>query len=429
MQNAPASASVDPRVAVIGGGLSGLAVGRELVRAGVDCAVFESADEAGGVIRSERRAGLVLDYGPQRIRLTAALASLVHELGIDDALLPATPGLPLLVYHDGRLRRVPFTVGALLRTDLLDARAKLRLLAEPFAALTPGRGDDSAADFLIRRFGRQAYERVLGPLFGGLYAGDPAVMPYRTSLGPALRQLGLRHSFVLTWLTRWRRAALPPAYSFHDGMQTLATALRATLGARVRTGERVLALHDAGDGVAIETSAATHRAEHVVMCVPAGTAAELLRDLDASAADALASLRYNEFTVVHLRAPEDVPAAGWQVAFGEPLATRGVTCNGALFGRAGLHTAFVGGAHAAAGAAHAERTGEVARREFCTVTGLDAEVLDVARARMPAWDQSWRALDRLRLPARVTLCANYESRPGIPGRLARAAQVAARLAR
>jgi oxygen-dependent protoporphyrinogen oxidase len=72
---------------------------------------------------------------------------------------------------------------------------------------------------------------------------------------------------------------------------------------------------------------------------------------------------------------------------------------------------------------------EIAVREFREVTGYDARPLAVAREWMPAWDRSWAALEGLQLPAGIHLAANWESRPGIPGRLAQAKRLAGMLAK
>ncbi len=74
------------------------------------------------------------------------------------------------------------------------------------------------------------------------------------------------------------------------------------------------------------------------------------------------------------------------------------------------------------------RIGRIASDEFTRVTGCEVRVLHVGRTRIPAWDESWEALDGLRLPDGVHICANYAARPGIQGRLTDAKRLAARLA-
>ncbi|HEX5724750.1 MAG TPA: FAD-dependent oxidoreductase, partial [Longimicrobiaceae bacterium] len=161
-------------IAIVGAGLTGLALAHELARLGAPHQVLEATGRPGGVIRSGRVEGHLLEWGPQRARMTAQMAALVRELGLGGEVVTAPRGLPLFVYRRGRLRRVPFSPAQLLRTDLLSPAAKLRLLAEP---LTAGpRPGESVAGYLSRKLGRAAYEDLAGPLYGGLYASDPADM-------------------------------------------------------------------------------------------------------------------------------------------------------------------------------------------------------------------------------------------------------------
>jgi oxygen-dependent protoporphyrinogen oxidase len=170
-------------------------------------------------------------------------------------------------------------------------------------------------------------------------------------------------------------------------------------------------------------------ASDVVVTVPADAAAALLDDVAPDAAGRLGRLHYNPLAIVHLETDGGGPRGlGYQVAFGEPLRTRGVTFNDSLFGREGIRTAFLGGARDPDILRESdERIGAIAAEELGVVTGSEAEVLRVTRTRVPAWDRSWTALEGLALPPRVHLCTNYESRIGIPGRIANATALARRL--
>ncbi len=176
-------------------------------------------------------------------------------------------------------------------------------------------------------------------------------------------------------------------------------------------------------------------ARAVVLACDAPSAAGLLDPVAPRVAERLRRLVYNPLAVVHLDAGETgLRGLGYQVAFGEGLATRGVTWNESLFGesgsRRGLFTAFLGGARMPAVVAEPDgRVGEIAGREFAAVTGRSARVLRVTRTLMPAWDSSWEAVAGLELPPGIHAAAGWTSRPGVPGRLAEAAALAAVLAR
>jgi protoporphyrinogen/coproporphyrinogen III oxidase len=415
-------------IVIIGAGITGLALSGELMKRDVPHVVLESSDRPGGVIRSGRIAGTVVEWGPQRTRLTAGVRQLVDELGLHDELLLAPPDLPLLILARGRLRRVPLTLRDLAATDLFSVRAKLRLLLEPLAGAP--RPEESVAAYLSRRFGRAAYRDMMGPLFGGLYASDPEDMLCRHGLLPLLRQLGIERAALPALLRRQLTGAgAIHACSFHDGMQTLTDALyqRAREHVRLDTPVREVRL-TGGQGAVVVTDRDEIAARHVVLTTSAPVAASLLKATLPALSGSLAALHYNRFAIVHMHAQVDLPAMGYQVALGEPFTTRGVTFNQALFGRAGIYTAFLGGARQPDVVTWGDdRIGALAASEFEGVVGAQAKILDVTRVEIPAWDRSWTAMDDVKVPPTLLLSANYAARAGIPGRLAEAALLARRL--
>jgi oxygen-dependent protoporphyrinogen oxidase len=131
---------------------------------------------------------------------------------------------------------------------------------------------------------------------------------------------------------------------------------------------------------------------------------------------------------VHLHAETSLRGLGYQVSLAEALVTRGVTFNDALFGRTGVYTVYLGGAkNPWIAATSGERLAQIAVDEFRTVTGYDARVLSVQQERMPAWDRSWGAVNGMTLPRGLHVHANWDARPGIPGRLLMSRRLAERL--
>jgi oxygen-dependent protoporphyrinogen oxidase len=391
--------------------------------------VVESLDRPGGVIRSARVDGHLLDWGPQRARLVGDLLALIETLGLEDQIVTAPPGLPLYVYHGGKLRLVPFSPGAFLRSDILGPLEKLRLMLEPLSA---GADEDETVErYFTRKLGRSTYEHLVGPLYGGLYASDPADMVVGLSLGHVLRQFGVGRSLLLELLQRGGRISPPPAANFQDGMQTLPRALADSLGPAVRlsTPVRGLRRNVAGGGSwTLELDGTDLAAEHVVLTTPAAVTAGLLGSVAPDASARIGSLRYNPLAVVHLLADTELTGLGFQVSLAESLHTRGVTFNDSMFARRGVYTAYLGGArHPEVVDQPDDVIGRLAVEEFGRCTGYEARALSVERERMPAWDRTWSALEELSLPEGVHVAANWRSRPGLPGRLAEARRLADQL--
>ena len=411
-------------IAVVGGGISGLATALELDRLGADFVVLEASARPGGVIRSEEVDGRVLDWGPQRTRLTPGIESLVDALGLRDRVITAPSDLDLYVYRAGRLRAVPFSVYDFLRSDIVGARAKARLLLEPFTA--PADPGERVAEYFRRKVGGELYDVLIAPLYGGLYGSDPADMQVGLSLIHVLEHFGVRRSLVLPLLRRGGRVRPPPACTFIDGMQELPATIAAALGERVRLDTPVRSLRPAGAGWHVECDDEVLDAEGVVLCTPAPVTQRILEATEPDLAAAIGSLRYNPLAVVHLDAETELRGLGFQVAFTEPdLMLRGVTFNDSLFGRRNLYTAYLGGArHPEVASMDEAVLAASAQTEFSRCTGYPAEVLSVALEHMPAWDLTWAAIQNLELPPGVHVASNWWSRPGLPGRLAEAATVA-----
>ncbi|MFB6146316.1 MAG: protoporphyrinogen oxidase [Halobacteriaceae archaeon] len=427
------AAATDAQVGVVGAGMTGLALTHFLAERGVPVRTVEADAEPGGVVRSRERAGTVLEVGPQRFRLTDGVGELADAAGVREALITAPADLSLYVYADGALREVPRTPTGFLRTDLLSWRGKLRILAEPLT--DPIDPDESAGAALARKFGDDAYRNLVEPLYGGTYASDPAEMPARHALGPvmdledaegsllrpALRRLLARDDHAAPVAVEGGNQRLPDGlYKRHAGaidLDTPAEAVRPT----------------GGDGgpYDLETAAGTHRVDDVVVTAPAPAAADVLEPVAPDAADRVRQLTYNPLAYVYLRADVDRRGLGYQVRRGEGFHTLGVTWNGCAFDRDSLCTAFFGGmTDSEVLDRDDESLGRLAAEEFEAIVGAPAEVIEVVRDpdAIPAYDQTWSALDGLELPDGVHLATNYTARLGVPSRIREARALARRLA-
>jgi oxygen-dependent protoporphyrinogen oxidase len=309
-------------VAVVGGGISGLAAAHALAKAGRSFALLEGGERWGGVIRSEALDGFLLEGGPDSMlaQKPEALA-LCHELGLAPRLVPTNPHQrQVFVLHrrrlhplpEGMLLAVPTRILPFLRSGLFSWPGKLRMGLDLVIPARRGEGDESIADFLRRRFGHEAVERLGEPLLAGIHAGDPE----RLSIGctfPRFAELERRHGSLVRGMWRApkpppRPAGAPPAaafYSLQGGLRELVDALVArlpaeslSLGAQVETLERdpgaapPFALRLAGGAVL--------RARSVVLAIPAHRASGLVAGLAPQAAAALATIRFAHTATVLL---------------------------------------------------------------------------------------------------------------------------------
>jgi oxygen-dependent protoporphyrinogen oxidase len=290
----------DPEVGVVvaGGGIAGLAAALQLQLAGEDVLVIDASDRPGGVMRTDHVSGYVIERGPNTTHVKAPMLELLRTLGADKSLLAAQPASRLrTIYHDGGLVPVPMSPLGLLRTPLLGAGGKLRLLAEPFVRRANA-SDESVAEFIGRRLGAQTVEGLVGPFLTGVYAGDErelgaeAVFP---SLVEMERKSGSIFLGALAGLFRKRRG-LRGSYSAAEGLGPFARVLAERLVEPVALENRVMGVRRDGDRWLVRTSSAAGesrvRARKVVLAVPADQAAEILHGVSSDLSEELAAIEY-----------------------------------------------------------------------------------------------------------------------------------------
>ena len=180
------SRSAARRIAVIGGGLSGLSAALRLRDAGFDgdVTLFEASGRLGGLIETVHQDGFLIERGADSFITTKpAAVRLCERLGIGNRLvrpneanrrsLIVRNGAPVPTPDDFHLC-VPRNVTAVLDSGLLSTAGQLRFLREPTVPPRTGDGDESLASFCTRRFGRETLDRIVQPIAAGIYSADPA---------------------------------------------------------------------------------------------------------------------------------------------------------------------------------------------------------------------------------------------------------------
>ncbi|RJX49480.1 protoporphyrinogen oxidase [Halonotius pteroides] len=422
------------RVGVVGTGISGLTLVDALADRGIDVVAVESRAEAGGIVRSQRIDGRVVELGPQRLRLTPSIESLVDELGLNEQLRIGDDDQPLYIYHNDALRVAPLSAREAVTTSLLSPLGKLRILAEPLTA--PAKPDETVDELLVRRFGRQAARRYMGPLYSGLYGTDPREMLYEYSLGRALDNAGVGRS-LLWWVAKRvvKGRAAPPICTFDDGLGTLTGALYEahsdvidldTAAVEIR-GHNGSVDVDADGGFEIVTETGSEIVDEVVVTTPAPTSARLVEPLDTDLAATLERFRYNQITMVFLDSDFDREGIGALVPPDGDLPISGTTWNASFLDRDRLFTCYVDpNSDPELPNRTDEDVGELAADAFEELTGAAATPIGVHTwtPGMPAYDGSWTAMDDIKPPEGLRFCANFVGRPGIPGRIRSAKRIA-----
>ncbi|WP_109487438.1 protoporphyrinogen oxidase [Occallatibacter savannae] len=329
------------RVAIIGGGIAGLAAAYELEKArsaGADIAytLFESRDRLGGSLASETANGVVLERGPDSfLSEKPAGAELCRELGLGDQLVPSNDANrktyivvknKLVPLPDGLMFLIPTKLVPTALTSLFSPATKIKMALELLHPPRPSENDESVAALVERHFGKEAVDRLADPLLSGIYGGDatqlsartvlPKLVEMETQYGSLTRGMLAAHKQMRAKMAAMRAAAgngtagqgsAKPAgprsifTSLKGGMQQLVDALEARLNPEwIRKSAAVAGLLREDDSWRLQTSLGEEQYDAVILASQAFAAGKLLATTDAALADELCGIPYSSSITVNL---------------------------------------------------------------------------------------------------------------------------------
>ena len=361
---------------VVGAGISGLATGYALQKAGIAVRVVEAAVRPGGVIQSVKRDGYLVECGPQSFSGSGSITTICRDLGILEERVLADPKAPRYVLIDGKLQNVPMGPG-LVASSFLNGGTRTAILRDLFGKSESPEPDESVAGFVRRKFSATLLDRLVGPFVSGIYAGDPEKLSLRAAFPivyEAEKAAGsiTRGVFKVLKQRKATNGTQPQVprekatlQTFREGNETLIRAIATRLGERLTCGTEVARIEALDSGQ--EPKAARFRVrlrgprgeetvdtERLILSVPTETAGRLLEPLDLGFAAQLSAIAYSGVAVVSLGyRKEDVGDSlagfGFLVPRSSGLSILGTVWNSSLFpGRApageALLTSFVGGA-------------------------------------------------------------------------------------
>ncbi len=308
------------RIAIIGGGISGLSAAFALQQqksrgAQLDYSLLESGPRFGGVIHTERVDGCVVEAGSDSFLTEKPWAAdLCRELGLADQLIgsrDAERKTYILVkgclapLPDGLMFMVPTKLLPVFASPLFSWRTKLRMVSEWFYRPGRNRSESTVAEFVERHYGREMVDRVADPLLAGIYGGSADELSVESVL-PRFLEMEIKHGSLGRGMVTTRRdragqvSTRPLFTSLKNGMQQMVDGLLARIpGTAQRLNARVEGVRpESGKWLVVSGGRRTEEFDAVVMATPAYAAAELLSSVRAGLHDELNAIRYSSSVTV-----------------------------------------------------------------------------------------------------------------------------------
>jgi protoporphyrinogen/coproporphyrinogen III oxidase len=302
-------------IVVIGGGISGLSAAwylRKYAGTEVNITVLERSSRWGGKVLTEQVDDFIIEAGPDSFITQKPWGlTLARELGLTDHLLGTNDhqrnvyvlnrGKPV-VLPDGVLLIVPTKFMPFALSPLISPLGKLRMGLDLFIPPKKADEDETLADFVRRRLGNEALDKIAEPLMSGIYNAEADKQSLLATF-PRFRQLEVEHGSLIRGMLASRAKQPPPPkdgkrlsafVSLRNGTQELINALVAQLDAALRLNIEVEAIERNADDtytIRLKNQPPVH-ADAIVLTTPAYTTAALVRPFAPQSADRLDAIRY-----------------------------------------------------------------------------------------------------------------------------------------
>ena len=317
------------RIAIIGGGISGLSAAHTIEEkrhsgAPVEYVLFESSPRLGGVLVTDRVDGCLVEAGPDSFLTEKPWAAdLCGKIGLGDQLIGSNDSERktyilargrLVVMPDGLMFMVPTKIMPTVFSPLFSWRTKTRMAAEWFHPPRKATTDETVAQMVERHYGSEMVDLLADPLLSGVYGGEASELSVRAVL-PRFADMEAKHGSLGRAMLAARKKigresdlpARPLFSSLKDGMQQMIDALAARLDANaLRKSSPVQSLTPQDDGWTVSAGYQSDQFDAVIVAIPTHAAAALLQTADGNLSRELGEIEYSSSVTVTLGYDEKV---------------------------------------------------------------------------------------------------------------------------
>ncbi|MCG9126737.1 protoporphyrinogen oxidase [Candidatus Poribacteria bacterium] len=317
------------RAIVIGGGITGLTAAYRLSteakkrKIPLELKILEAGNRVGGIIHTEHRDGFVIEHGPDAFISTKPWGkALCEELGIDEHFIGTNSKVrrsfvvrknKLVPVPEGFYMMAPGSFLPFIKTPIFSLKGKLRILLDLFISAKENSDDESVADFVRRRLGIEAFERMAQPMIGGIYTSDAENLSLSATF-PRFLEMEKEHGSIIRALLNQKKKASQtskdtsgPRYSlflsFRDGMQTLVDTLADKLSEFIQLNTQVETIRRNDDNshweIVLEKNT---KLESDLLCIalPAPRTSQIIRNFSPTLAEKLNTIPYTSSVTINM---------------------------------------------------------------------------------------------------------------------------------
>ncbi len=264
------------KVAILGGGICGLALAYYLQKHSCDITIFEAQDRLGGWLRTHSHEGALFECGPRTLRETSnELFQLIQELGLDSQMLiTADDAKKRYIVHEGRLEAIPHSLSSLLFSKL-GRKLLYCLVKEPFSQKSSD-DDESVYSFFHRRIGKEGADTFLSALCAGIYGSSPHLLSMRSCFASLWEDEQKYGSLVkASFFSKKQKKAR--SFTFKEGIEVLPKRLLQKIKATIFVNKEVRLVKPAGSKVLVEADT-IYEFDHLFSTITPAVFARMLPD-------------------------------------------------------------------------------------------------------------------------------------------------------
>jgi len=295
------------KVAVVGGGISGVSVAYLLKKYTPHDIVLIEKDRIGGKASSEKKAGYLIETGPNGfLSNKEEIKKLITESGFDDEIIESKDeSNRKFIFSNGKLWKIPKNPAKMLFGGFLSPRAKLTILKEPF--VKPVIDDETVESFVKRRLGEEFLDKIIGPMVCGVFAGDPKVMSMESNF-PRIKEIERKYGSLVKGLIKMmrERRAKPDSVggSFSSKLLSFKNGVGSFIGHLSKNidtiKDEILSIESEGKKYRLDGRINSYTADLVVFSLPAYSLKQVVENYDREFASSLINIPYAPMAVLAL---------------------------------------------------------------------------------------------------------------------------------